>query len=132
MLRLHHGGARTSCDIIRDASSEWAIWLMLRRFFEEAEEDNMVPPGLDIGFCLAVDEASIDSALKPTDGEDAWVWAVDTEFDFDATLAEGAYPGYFKVAVSSLITDFYPVAAAGEKTGAELWEMAKPVWKAVL
>lgn len=91
----------------------------------------MVPPGLDVGFCIVVDQAAMESLLAPKEGEEPWVWAVDTDFDFDAASsgAADAYPGYFKVAVATVVTGFYAAIAGSEVEGAELWRSAQPVWK---
>lgn len=112
----------------------WSVLILVltlpSSFFEEAQEDNMVPPGLDVGFCIAVDHDAMNSLIHTKEGEDPWVWAVDTAFDFDAAPAqEGEYPGYFKVAVTSVIPEFFPVVAKDTMSGPEVWSFAKPLWK---
>lgn len=88
----------------------------------------MVPPGADAGFCLAVDHEAMESLLHPKSGEDPWVWAVDTAYDFEAPQGDG-YHGHIKVAITSVVTEFYPLIAGSSISGAELWSFAKPVWK---
>lgn len=93
----------------------------------------MVPPGLDVGFCLAVDTAAMDSLLHPKAGGDPWVWAVDTNHDFEASPdSKDTYPGHFKVAITSVMTGFYPTIAGSSVEVEQLWRSAKPVWKSAV
>lgn len=89
----------------------------------------MVPPGADAGFCLAVDHEAMESLLHPKSSEEPWVWAVDTAYDFEGTQAGDGYPGYIKVAITSVVTEFYPLIAGSSMSRAELWSFAKPIWK---
>lgn len=108
----------------------------------------MIPPGLDLAICLLVDAASMASVLdapspltdststsgtgsKNTNSQQhiPYVIAVDTAYNSElrSSYPQG-YEGSFKVAVSSLIPDLYPVLGGRSMQSHELWPMAKPIW----
>ena len=85
-----------------------------------------MPPGLDVGMCLVVDKTAMESLLNPVAGEEPWVIAMDLSFDYSSEVPEGEYPGYFRVAVDSVIPEFYPFVSI--MTPPELWASADPIW----
>ncbi|KAF3391714.1 hypothetical protein F1880_007398 [Penicillium rolfsii] len=93
--------------------------------YSEYQETESIPKGLDTGMCLVVDSAAMDSITcdKP------WVYALDLSFDYSSKspLADGAYPGYFQVAVESVITELYPMLTA--MTPPELWPSDNTIWE---
>lgn len=89
----------------------------------------MSPPGTDVGFCLVADHEAMNSLLHPNAGEEPWIWAVDTEHDFEKQDTAAAYPGYFKLAIASAVPFFYPVIAGSSISGPELYSSARPIWK---
>lgn len=106
------------------------LWLTTRSasYFEDCKEHGQVSPGLDLSMCLALDHDAVSSLLEPVQGQAPWVWAVDVHHDFqtpDSAVQE--YPGYFKVAISSLIPDLYPMLAGPHMQPRELWPLAKPI-----
>lgn len=134
---MEHAGAgdvinKLMMAMIDDEELQGASWTGVQIFFDDCKESDMVPPGADVGFCLAVDQEAMNSLLHPKADEDPWVWAVDTEYDFEDTEAQNAanaYPGFFKVAVTSVVTQFWPTIAGSEIIGAELQASAQPIWK---
>ncbi|GAB7347687.1 hypothetical protein MBLNU459_g5251t1 [Dothideomycetes sp. NU459] len=118
--------------MIVDEQLQGASWEGIQEFVDEARDDNMVPPGLDVGFGLAVDQEVMRSLIHPKSGEEPWVWAVDTDYEFTETSGRDAtdtYPGYFKVALTSVMTEFYAAIASPDVNVAGLWSLAKPIWK---
>lgn len=99
--------------------------------FHFYREKGDVPPGLDIGMCLAVENDAMDSLLNPVPGQEPWVYAIDTSFDFEHSqdIPVGEYPGFFPVAISSLVPELYPMLAGPQMDPRELWPFAKPIWK---
>lgn len=87
------------------------------------QENESIPAGLDTGMCLVVDSAAMNSITtnKP------WVYALDLSFDHESPLANGEYPGYFRVAVDSVITELYPALTA--MTPSELWPSNNRIWQ---
>ncbi|KAK4862198.1 hypothetical protein LT330_003336 [Penicillium expansum] len=75
--------------------------------YHEYQENESVPEGLNTD--------------KP------WVYALDLSFDHENPLADGEYPGYFRVAVDSVITELYPMLAA--LTPSELWPSDNIIWE---
>lgn len=75
--------------------------------------------------CLVVDSAAMDSITS----DKPWVYALDLSFDHasKSPLADGAYPGYFRVAVDSVITELYPLLTA--MTPPELWPSDNTIWE---
>lgn len=82
-----------------------------------------VPPGLDVGVCLVADKAAIESMPS----EKPWVYALDMSFDHSEDFPDGTYPGYFRVAVESIIPDLYPMLPA--MTLRELWSPEITIWE---
>lgn len=81
--------------------------------------------------CLVVDNLAMDSLLNPVEGQDPWVWAVDVEYEdsADGEHVDKEYSGYFKVAISSLVTELWPMLAGPGMSGVELYHTADPIWK---
>jgi hypothetical protein len=100
--------------------------------FAEVRENGDVPPGLDVGMCMVVDEAAMRSLLEPVEGQEPWVWAVDVHHEFTENQDQSEYPGYFKVAIPSLLPDLWPMLAGPEMPPQELWPFAKPIWKSAV
>lgn len=91
------------------------------------KEAGEVPGGLEVSMCLIVDKAAIASIA---DNEPLpFVVAVDVHHDPTDENHEEGYEGYFKVAISSLLPDFYPPLASQGLTPDELWPFAKPIFK---
>ncbi|CAI7568078.1 unnamed protein product [Penicillium glandicola] len=93
--------------------------------YSEYQETESIPEGLDTGMCLVVDSAAMDSITS----DKPWVYALDLSFDHasKSPLADGAYPGYFRVAVDSVITELYPLLTA--MTPPELWPSDNTIWE---
>jgi hypothetical protein len=81
---------------------------------------------------MVVDEAAMRSLLEPVEGQEPWVWAVDVHHEFTENQDESEYPGYFKVAISSLVPDLWPMLAGPEMPPQELWPFARPIWKSAV
>ncbi|KGO69175.1 hypothetical protein PITC_095880 [Penicillium italicum] len=86
-------------------------------------ESEGIAPGLDTGMCLFVDSDVIDSMAtnKP------WIYALDLSFDHEIQVENGEYPGYFRVALESVITELYPMLTA--MTPSELWPSDDRIWE---
>ncbi|OQD69000.1 hypothetical protein PENPOL_c002G07085 [Penicillium polonicum] len=89
-------------------------------------ETEGVLPGLDTGMCLVVDSAVIDSITT----DKPWIYVLDLSFDHENQLADGEYPGYFRVAVESVITELYPMLTA--MTPSELWPSDNRIWESAV
>lgn len=69
-----------------------------------------VPPGQNLHIALMVDEAVMASLLDPQPGVTPWIMAVNVYYDFENPLPrDDNYPGFFKVAVESVIPDLWPL-----------------------
>lgn len=81
--------------------------------------------------CLAVETDAMDSLLDPVPGQEPWVYAIDTSFDFEHPDDENmdGYPGFFKVAIEALVPELYPFIAGAQMDPRELWQPRKPIWK---
>lgn len=82
-----------------------------------------MPPGLDTGMCLVVVSAVIDSRGS----EQPWVYALDLSFDHETQVPDGEYPGFFRVAIDSVIPELYPMLIA--MTPRELWPSDNKIWE---
>lgn len=80
-------------------------------------------PELDIGLCLLVDTAAVESMNSDL----PWVYALDMNFDHSSEVEQGEYPGYFRVAVDSVIPELYPMLTA--MPPAELWALGDEIWQ---
>ena len=69
-----------------------------------------------MGLCLLADTAAVESMNSDL----PWVYALDMRFDHSSEIEEGEYPGYFRVAVDSVIPELYPMLSAG-MTPPEIW-----------
>ncbi|CAI7589812.1 unnamed protein product [Penicillium crustosum] len=85
-----------------------------------------VAPGLDMGLCLLADTAAVESMNSDL----PWVYALDMNFDHSSEVEEGEYPGYFRVAVDSVITELYPMLTA--MPPAELWAEGDEIWQSAV
>lgn len=80
-----------------------------------------VPPGQDLHMALVVDEAAMASLLDPKLGVPPWITAVNVYYDFESPLPrDDDYPGFFKVAIASLIPHLWPLLAM-EVPPPEFW-----------
>lgn len=86
-------------------------------------ESEGIAPGLDIDLCLVADKAAIESM----DSELPWVYALDMYFDHSQEVEEGEYPGYFRVAVDSVIPELYPMLTAMRPV--EMWSPEDKIWE---
>ncbi|PWY90626.1 hypothetical protein BO94DRAFT_545347 [Aspergillus sclerotioniger CBS 115572] len=112
--------------IFDDRDSINASLERIQEAYNSYDENEGVPPGLGTGMCLVVDKNAMESLLNPVAGEDPWVIAMDLSFDHSREVPEGEYPGYFRVAVDSVIPEFYPFVSI--MTPPELWASANPIW----
>ncbi|RAK95646.1 uncharacterized protein BO80DRAFT_429737 [Aspergillus ibericus CBS 121593] len=113
--------------IFDDSDLHGATLEQIQEAFETYNENEGVPPGLYVGWCVVVDKAAMESLLNPVEGEEPWVIAMDLSFDHTSEVPEGEYPGYIRVAVDSVIPEFYPFVTI--MTPPELWASANPIWK---
>ncbi|KAJ5724338.1 hypothetical protein N7488_002373 [Penicillium malachiteum] len=87
------------------------------------QESESIPPGLDTGMCLVVDSAVMDSITS----DKPWVYALDLSFDHESSVGGEEYPGDFRVAVDSVLTELYPMLTA--MTSPELWAGDDRIWE---
>ena len=80
-------------------------------------------PGLDTGVCLVADKDAVESM----ESELPWVYALDMSFDHSTTVPDGEYPGYFRVAIDSIIPELYPMLTA--MTPQEFWSPENKIWE---
>lgn len=97
----------------------------LRQYYRQLLQTQAFPVSLEMPAVLMVDEEAMKSLLDSTPKEHPpetslqvkrqgapWLWAVDVDHHFDGDQEE-QYTGTLKVAVSSLIQNFFPVMATG-------------------
>ena len=82
-----------------------------------------MPAGLETGMCLVVDSAVMDSMATEKPG----VYALDLAFDHGTQVADGEYPGYFRVAIDSVIPELYPMLTT--MTPQALWPSYNKIWE---
>ncbi|KAJ5734879.1 uncharacterized protein N7483_000004 [Penicillium malachiteum] len=87
------------------------------------KETEGVPARLDTDMCLIVDSTAMASITT----DKPWVYALDLSFDHESPPEDGEYPGYFRVAVDSVITELYPMLTA--MTPLELWPQDNSIWE---
>ena len=73
--------------------------------------------------CLVVDAA----AMTSMETDQPWVYAVDLYFDHTIKASSGEYPGYFRVAIDSILPELYPMLIMA-KTPQQLWPADNRVW----
>lgn len=85
----------------------------------------MVQPGLDTSMILVTDDTAVDSLLNSSPGEEA----VDVHYAFQIgdqpprrELSNDIYPGYIRVALSSAVTELWPLLKRSMASGRELWD----------
>ena len=89
------------------------------------DEDDDIEPGLKTKMCLMVDEECMRSVTERKPGSVPFVKAVDVTLGATPNLD---YPGVFKVAISSLLTEFYPALASCQSIS-EIAPAAGEIWK---
>lgn len=99
----------------------------------------MVQPGLDTSIILVADDIAVESFLNPSPGQDPWIWAVDVNFAFQIgdqpprrEMSTNIYPGYFWVALSTVVTELWPLLKRSEASGNELWNPHVSIWESVV
>ncbi|KAJ5531515.1 hypothetical protein N7527_004908 [Penicillium freii] len=98
---------------------------ILQEYYGYRETEGVLP-GLDTGVYLVVDSAVIDSITT----DKPWVYVLELSFDHENQLADGEYPGYFRVAVESVITELYLMLTA--MTPSELWPSDNIIWESAV
>lgn len=88
-------------------------------------EDDDLEPGLQTKMCLMVDEDCMRSVTERRPNTPPFVKAVDVTLGENQDLG---YPGFFKVAISSLVTEFYPALARCEYTS-QLRPSYNDIWQ---
>ena len=86
-------------------------------------------PGVDNGVGLAVDTEVLDAMLDPQPGVPPWVYIFDQSFDFSQIqekVDNDDYPGFFRIAVDSLVPDLYPTLVGAGMSLEELWPAPRP------
>ena len=93
--------------------------------FRGFAKDDDVQLGLRTKMCLFVDQECMESVIEPAGDVPPFVKAVDVKLGDDGELG---YAGFFKVAISSLIIQFYPALAACKDTS-ELCPAENEIWR---
>ncbi|KAJ5547460.1 hypothetical protein N7494_005045 [Penicillium frequentans] len=99
---------------------------ILQAYYGYHEENEGIPAGLNTSMCLVVDLVAMDSITTDM----PWVYALDVSFDHASPLADGEYPGYFRVAIKSVITELYPMLTA--MMPPELWPPDNRIWESAV
>lgn len=109
--------------LIENEGLEGKCFFEILNLYDELRNEGKVEKGADCCIALAVDKPAMDSLLSPTPGQKPWVWAVDSgvEFepdqpmpssDYEAPTSGEIYPGFFRVALSAVMTDLWPLLRA--------------------
>ncbi|KAG9525973.1 hypothetical protein KCU93_g5618, partial [Aureobasidium melanogenum] len=100
--------------------------------------DDMVPPGLDTGMILVADAQAVRSLLQLTHGVEPWIWAVDVDHDWkienQPSLGSSPvrqYPGFIRVALSVVLSDFWPLLKISGVVGRHLWTPDLGLWEGI-
>ena len=108
--------------LLRSVLMEFKIY----RYFHELKGNDEIPSGLDWSACLLVSKESLLSLLTSSSTTHTqlesvasessirkwpFVLAVDVDFDEGDKDEDEEYNGYFKVAIETLLNDFFPVLA---------------------
>ncbi|EFX01521.1 hypothetical protein CMQ_6463 [Grosmannia clavigera kw1407] len=118
-------------NFVEDEELDMAGFCGTAWYYVAIQEEGLVQPGLDSSMFLAVDRNAIDSLLSPVTGQEPWVWAVDrtSSFEVGQQPPQGdpplslEYPGYFRIAISELVPQLWPVCMLLEEMcGTQLWE----------
>ncbi|KAI2678206.1 hypothetical protein DTO013E5_3385 [Penicillium roqueforti] len=88
-----------------DKDLQGATHKQIQQEYYEYKESNGIAPRLDTGVSLVVDSVAMGSMATDL----PWVYVLDVSFDHGSQVEEGEYPGYFRVALESLLMDLYPL-----------------------
>lgn len=98
----------------------------------------MVPPGLATGMILVADAEAVRSLLQPTPDVKPWIWAADVHYDWkigdQPSLSSSPvrrYPGYIRVALSVVLSEFWPLLKSPGVIGRHLWTPDLEVWEGI-
>jgi hypothetical protein len=94
---------------------------------------------------LVADTKAMNSLLHPTPDVEPWIWAVDVNFGWKIgdqlpqdLLPDHRYPGYIRVALSVVLSEFWPllmVAGHGPlltaSVGRQLWTPDLGLWEGI-
>ncbi|KAJ5106521.1 hypothetical protein N7456_003196 [Penicillium angulare] len=109
-----------------DDDLDSADYHKIQRVFKGFWDSEGVPPGLDTGICLVVDTLAMESMTS----DKPWVYALDLKFDHRIQVPVGQYPGYFRVAVDSILTELYPMLTA--MSPRQLWPSDNRIWESAV
>lgn len=107
-------------------------------YYKDLCADDMVPPGLDTGMILVADAQAVRSLLQPTPDVEPWIWAVDVDYNWkieDQPLWGSSpvrqYPGYIRVALSVVLSEFWPLLKSPGVVGRHFWTSDHGLWEGI-
>ena len=101
-----------------------------RKMFKVLSKEQDVPPGLNVGMVLVIDEGSIKSLAEPEGGMQH-VWAVDVGFEKGKAGNPEGYEGVFKVSVHALLHSLF-VGLEGGMEPVDIWKLLQRKERAVV
>ncbi|KAG9959888.1 hypothetical protein KCU61_g6988, partial [Aureobasidium melanogenum] len=102
-------------------------WHGALSYYKDLCADDMIPPGLDTRMILVTDAQAVGSLLQPMPDVEPLIWAVDVDYDWkienQPSLGSSPvrrYPGYIRVALSVLLSKFWPLLKSPGVVGRHL------------
>ncbi|KAG9855167.1 hypothetical protein KCU98_g2352, partial [Aureobasidium melanogenum] len=123
---------------VEDEDLNGTGWHGALSYYKDFCADDMVPPGLDTGMILVADAQAVRSLLQPTPDVEPWIWAVDVDNDWkiedQPSLGSSPvrqYPGYIRVALSVVLSEFWPLLKSPGVVGRHLWTSDLGLWEGI-
>ncbi|KAK6000002.1 hypothetical protein QM012_003990 [Aureobasidium pullulans] len=123
---------------VEDEDLDGTGWHGAVSYYRDLCSDDMVPLGLQTNMILVADTRAMHSVLNPTPDIASWIWAVDVYFDWeigdqppsDPPPAD-RYPGCMRVALSVVLSEFWPLLKRPYFFGRRLWTPDLSVWEGI-
>lgn len=87
---------------------------------------------------LVADSKAINSLLHKTPDVEPWIWAVDVDFDWkigdqppQGPPPASRYPGYMRIALSVVVSEYWPLLKGSCFSGRQLWSPDLRLWKGI-
>ncbi|CAD0097272.1 unnamed protein product, partial [Aureobasidium mustum] len=107
-------------------------------YYNDLCGDDIVPPGLRTNMILVADIKAVNSLLHQTADVEPWIWAVDVHFDWKigdqpprGPPPANHYPGYMRVALSVVVSEFWPLLKGSCFFVRQLWTPDLGLWRGI-
>ncbi|KAG9684844.1 hypothetical protein KCU95_g12806, partial [Aureobasidium melanogenum] len=123
---------------VEDEDLDGTGWHGAVSYYEDVCANDTVPPGLETGMILVADTEAVSSLLQPTSDVEPWIWAADVDYDWEigdqpslGSSPARHYPGYIRVALSVVLSEFWPLLKRPGCVGRHLWTPDLGVWEGI-